>query len=94
MWPRAIRKEYRITATDIILHAQRRRERTPVWVAVEVAGRIDAEDVRRSQESAHTLAAVFGEEAVPVVAGYRIDTPDRNRADAAGVCYLEVPERS
>ena len=87
-------QEHRIIATDVILQAQRRRERTPVWVAVEVAGRIDAEDIRRSRETAHALAAVFAEEAVPVVAGYRIDAADRNRADAAGVCCLEVPERT
>ena len=86
-------QEHRLIATDIIVHAQRRLERTPVWVAVEVAGRVDGDDIRRSRESADTLATVFGEEALPVVAGYRIDGPDRNRADAAGVRYLEVPDR-
>ena len=85
-------QEHRIIATDIIVHAQRRLERTPVWVAVEVAGRVGGDDIRRSRESADTLATVFGEEALPVVAGYRIDGPDRNRAAAAGVRYLEIPE--
>ena len=86
-------QEHRIIATDIILRGRRRRERTPVWVAVEVANRIDADDIVRSRNSADTLAAVFGEEAVPLVAGYRIDAADRERAAAAGVRYLEVPER-
>ena len=86
-------QEHRIIATDIILRGRRRRERTPVWVAVEVANRIDADDVVRSRNSADTLAAVFGEEAVPLVAGYRLDAADRERAAAAGVRYLEVPER-
>ena len=86
-------QEHRIVATDIILHAQRSRERTPIWVAVEVANRIDAEDIRRSRESADTLAAVFGEEAVALVAGHRIDAADRDRAATAEVRCLEFPER-
>jgi hypothetical protein len=86
-------QEDRIIVTDIILHAQRRRERTPIWVAIEVAGRIDAEDIRRSRESADALAAVFGEEAVALVVGYRIDATDRDRADAARVLCLEISER-
>ena len=86
-------QEDRLIVTDIILHAQRRCERTPIWVAIEVAGRIDAEDIRRSRESADALAAVFGEEAVALVAGYRIDAADRDRADAARVLCLEISER-
>ena len=86
-------QEHRIIATDIILRGRRRRERTPVWVAVEVANRIDADDIVRSRNSADTLAAVFGEEAVPLVAGYRLDAADRERAAVAGVRYLDVPER-
>ena len=86
-------QEDRLIVTDIILHAQRRCERTPIWVAIEVAGRIDADDIRRSRESADALAAVFGEEAVALVAGYRIDAADRDRADGARVLCLEISER-
>ena len=89
----SVAQEHRIMATDIIVRGRRRRERTPVWVTVEVANRIDAEDVARSRDSADTLAAVFGEEAVPLVAGYRIDAADREWAAAAGVRCLDVPER-
>jgi len=89
----SVPQEHRIIATDIILRGQRRRDRAPVWVAVEVANRIDADDIVRSRTSADTLAAVLGEEAVPLVAGNRIDAADRKRAAAAGVRYLEVPEK-
>ena len=88
----SVDQEHRIIATDVVLRAQRGRERTPTWIAVEVAGRVDADDIRRSRESANALGAVFGEAAVAVVAGYRIDEADRTRADAAGVCCLKVSE--
>ena len=86
-------QEQRIIATDLILRAQRRRNRATVWVAVEVANRLDREDISRSRASADTLAALFGDEAVPVVAGHRIDAADRKRAAAAGVHCLDLPER-
>ncbi len=86
-------QEQRIIATDVIVRAQRRRDRATVWVAIEVANRLDREDISRSRNGADALAAVFGEEAMPVVAGHRIDSADRERAEAAGVLCLDVPER-
>lgn len=88
----SVDQEYLIMATDAILHAQRGRERTSIWLAVEVAGRVGADDVHRSRESAEALGAVFGEAALAVVVGCRIDEADRTRADAAGVACLKVPE--
>ena len=89
----SLAQEQRITATDVILRAQRQRDRKLVWVAVEVANRLDAEDIARSRSSADTLATVFSDEAIPLIAGYRIDAADLERAAAAGVRCLEVPER-
>ncbi len=86
-------QEQRITATDIIVRAQRQSDRAPVWIAVDAANRLDVDDLTRSRTSADTLAAVFGEDGVAVVVGHRIDAVDQERADAAGVGYLEVPER-
>ncbi len=83
-------QEHRIIATDIILHA-RSRDRGPVWIAVEVANRINGADIGRSRQSADTLVAVFGDDALPVVVGQRIDPADRQRAEAAGVRYIPLP---
>ena len=86
-------QELRILATDLILRGERQGDRRPLWIAVEVANRVDVEDIVRSRESADTLAEVFAEDAVGTVAGYRIDAADRERAATAGVRCLDVPER-
>ena len=82
-------QEHRILATDIILQA-RSRDRGPVWIAVEVAHRINGADISRSRQSADTLAAVFGDDALPVIVGQRIDPADRQRAEAAGVRFIPL----
>ena len=83
-------QDARIEATDFIIHAQHRADRSPVWVAVEASNRIHASDIERAQATAKALRLLFEADAVAVVAGYGIDPLDAQRADAAGVKYLEV----
>ena len=83
-------QDARIEATDFIIRAQRRTDRTPVWVAVEASNRVHAGDIERVRATANALDAIFGAKAMAVVAGYGIDPIDAKRADAADVRYLEV----
>ncbi len=83
----------RVDATDLIVRGQRRETLQYVWVAVEASHKVSADDIRRARETADILATVFDEESFAVVAGHSIDPPDLERADAAGVIYLEVEER-
>ena len=80
----------RIHNTDVVIHAQRKTGRVPVWVAIEASHTVHSNDISRARDSADALRAVFGEEAVAVAAGYSINAADAERAEAAGVEYLEM----
>lgn len=80
----------RIEATDFIMKAQRRNDPLPVWVAVEASNKIHAKDIERARATADALDAMFEGSALAVVAGYRIDPPDAERAKASGVRYVPV----
>ncbi len=87
-------QEVRINATDVILRAQRKTDRSLVWVAVEASNTIDRNDIERVRQSANALGAVFQQDALAAVIGYRIHTRDQERADRAGVHTIIVPEGS
>ena len=86
-------QETRINATDLIVRAQRKANRTPVWVAVEVSNAISQRDLERARQAADALNAVFSQDALAVVIGYRIQPQDQQRWDEAGVRTLLVEER-
>ena len=83
-------QEARIEATDFIMHARRRTDQAPVWVAVEASNRVHAGDIQRARATADALGAAFAADTEAVVAGYAIDPLDAERAAAARVKYLEV----
>lgn len=84
-------QEMRVLVTDYVLRAEWNEDRSQVWIAVEVSNNIGQGDIERVKASADALDAVFGE-AVGVVAGYRIDPRDQQRADDSGVRILLVNE--
>ena len=79
----------RIEVTDFIMQA--RRHGKPVWVAVEASNRVHEGDIRRARETADALRIVLDVDVLAMVAGYGIDPPDAQRAEAAQVRYLQVP---
>lgn len=85
-------QETRINATDIILHAQRKADRSPVWVAVEVSNDISQRDIERVRQAADALSSVFRQDALAVVVGYRLHPQDTKRARKAAVHTLLVGE--
>ena len=86
------RQETRINATDLIVQAQRKADRAPVWVAVEVSNAISQRDLERARQAADALSAVFLQDTLAVVVGYRIQPQNQRRGDEAGVQALLVEE--
>lgn len=85
-------QETRINATDLIVRAQRKADRAPVWAAVEVSNSISQRDLERARQAADALKAVFLQDTLAVVVGYRIQPQDQQRGDEAGVHTFLVEE--
>ena len=85
-------QETRINTTDIIIRALRKSDGALVWVAVEVSNSISRHDIERVRQSAEALMAVFQQEVMAVVAGYRIHPQDQEQAGSAGVYTILIEE--
>ena len=92
-------QEERLKFTDLIIRARPKPD-SPlgfdtdryVWFPVEVSGRIEDDDIDRAERSAIALRAMHGENALPVVAGYRISDEDRALAESRGVTVVIIPD--
>ena len=73
-------QEARILATDYIVRAERRSDRAPVMIAVEVSNNIGQRDIGRARAAADALDAVFDSDVMAAVAGYSVHDADRRRA--------------
>ena len=82
----------RLLDTDVIVQCRRSGDAEPTWVAVEIAARIDADDINRALRSAEALQTLFNAPSLPVVAGERIDAPDVERARQSAVTVIILAE--
>ena len=83
-------QETRIGLTDIIMRAQRQSDRAWVWIAVEASSSVRQHDIERARLSADSLSALFGQDAIAVVAGYQIGDDEMRQASEAGVETLII----
>ena len=77
-----------VLQSDLVMLAQRRSDRQPVWVAVEVSYTIDQHDINRAQERSEMLRDVYSEASCGVVAGKAIRPEELNMADSLGVLVV------
>ena len=87
-------QETRIHVTDLIIRAQRKADRSPVWVVVEVSNEIHRRDLDRVRQTADALGVVFQTSVLAVVAGYHIAPRDQARADESNVHTLLIAENN
>ena len=87
-------EETRILATDLILRARRKRDRSTVWVAVEASHTIDGYDIDRVRESADILRRLFGTDSVAVTVGYGVRASEQRRAGDLGVEVFVIERRA
>ena len=91
-------EEVRLLATDMVLRARRIADGSRLWIAAEASGVLHSDDIERARQSALALQKIYGEDAVPVVYGYRISPQQREQAAATyelqEVHILLEPDRS
>ena len=75
-------EELRLFTTDMVIRSLRQSDGSRLWIAAEASGVIDQNDIERARRSALVLQKIHGEDAIPVVYGYSISTPQREQAAA------------
>ena len=83
-------QETRIQATDYIVRAERRSDRSPMMIAVEVSNNIGQRDIGRARAAADALDAVFDKDVMAAVVGYTVHDADRRRAGTVNVQVLQM----
>ena len=82
----------RLRVTDLIIRSQRKSDRSTLWFAVEASGIINDDDITRSRHSADIVNRIYGQDALPIVYGYRIREGQMRLAEELGVQVYIDPE--
>ena len=82
----------RLTVTDVIMRARRNPDDATIWFPVEASGILSRAHIDHARQSAHAIAKMYNEDAIPLVCGYRISDPQRQQAREQGVHVFIVPD--
>lgn len=82
----------RLRVTDLVIRSQRKTDRSTLWFTVEASGVINNDDITRSQQSANAIKKIYGQDAIPVVYGYRIHEDQVRLAQELSVQVYIDPE--
>ena len=82
----------RIRSTDLIMRALRNSDGSTIWFAVEASAAVATSDIDHARQSAHAITKMYNQDAIPLVCGYRISDPLRERAREQGVHVFINPD--
>ena len=85
-------EEVRLIVTDMVLHSQRKSDKSTLWLAVQGAGVIKYRDITRAKCSAIAIAKIYEQDALPFVYGFRIHDEQRELASRLQVSILLDPD--
>jgi hypothetical protein len=83
----------RIRVTDLIIRSLRKSDGSALWFAIEASGVINDDDITRAKHSADIITKVYGQDAAPLVYGYRIHDRQRKLAAELRVQVYLDPDR-
>jgi len=79
-------------ATELVIRSQRKSDRSTLWFTVEASGIIYDDDITRSRHSANAIKKIYGQDAIPIVYGYRIREDQMRLAEEIGVQVYIDPD--
>ena len=82
-----------LRVTDLVVRSQRKSDRSTLWFTVEASRVINDDDITHSTQSANAIRKIYGQDALPIVYGYRIHDDQMRLAEELGVQVYLDPDR-